>query len=60
MPNRDLRIHLTDNLYRAARASATVRAAAKGPAALGKRLVRRRVYRAEGAATRRVLRRFGL
>lgn len=51
---------LTDLLFRAARTSATVRAARKGPEALVKRQVRRKVYRSEGAATRRILRRFGL
>ena len=50
---------LTDFLYRAARASATGRAVAKGPTAYAKRQVRRRVYRAEGKATRRFLRKSG-
>lgn len=51
---------LTDFLYRLARASATGRAASKGPAALAKRQVRRRVYRAEGKATRKLFKGFGL
>lgn len=51
---------LTDFLYRAARASATGRAARKGPAALAKRAVRRKVYRAEGTATRKLFKGFGL
>lgn len=51
---------LTDMLYRAARASATGRAASKGPEALAKREVRRKVYRSEGSATRRFLKMFGL
>lgn len=53
-------MNITDLLYRSARASATVRAARKGPTALAKREVRKSVYRAEGKATRRVLRKFGL
>lgn len=51
---------LTDSLYRAARVSATMRAARRGPTALAKREVRRQVYRAEGRTTRRLLRLFGL
>ena len=51
---------LTSLLYKAARASATGRAASRGPAALAKRQVRRKVYRAEGRTTRRILRKFGL
>lgn len=54
------RTSLTDLLYRMARASATGRAASRGPAALAKRQVRRRVYRAEGKATRRIFKSFGL
>jgi hypothetical protein len=51
---------LTNSLYRAARASATLRAASKGPAALGKRQVRRAVYRREGSLTRKIFKNFGL
>lgn len=51
---------ITNDLYRAARASATARAAARGPKALAKREVRRRIYRVQGQATRRILRRLGL
>jgi hypothetical protein len=51
---------LTDMLYRMARASATGRAASKGPAALGKRYVRKAVYRREGTETRRIFKMFGL
>ena len=51
---------LTNALYKAARLSATGRAARKGPAALGKRVVRRAVYRGEGKTTRKVFRMFGL
>jgi hypothetical protein len=51
---------LTNTLYSMARFSADVRAARKGPVALGKRLVRKQVYRAEGTATRRLLRKIGL
>lgn len=51
---------LTGQLYRAARASNTLRAASRGPGALAKRGVRRRAYRASGGLTRSVLRAFGL
>lgn len=50
----------TNLLYAAARASATGRAASRGPKALAKREVRRRVYRAQGKVTRRIFRGFGL
>lgn len=50
----------TDMLYRLARASATGRAVRRGPAAVAKRAVRRRVYRAEGRTTRRAFRKMGL
>lgn len=50
----------TDILYRMARASATGRAASRGPSSLAKRVVRRRVYRAEGKATRKIFKSFGL
>ena len=51
---------LTNFLYKMARASATGRAARKGPSALAKRALRRRVYRAEGRTTRKVFKGFGL
>jgi hypothetical protein len=51
---------LTNLLYRLARASATGGAASRGPDALAKREVRRRVYRGEGKVTRRFLRGVGL
>lgn len=51
---------LTDILYRLARTSATGRAASRGPASLARRAVRRRVYREEGKATRRIFKSFGL
>ena len=51
---------LTDLLYKLARASATGRAASKGPGALAKRQVRRAVYREEGKETRRLFKMFGL
>jgi hypothetical protein len=51
---------ITNALYRLARASATGRAASKGPAALAKRQIRRRVYRAEGRTTRKLFKGFGL
>lgn len=54
------RSNLTSILYSLARASATGRAARRGPGAVAKRAVRRRVYRAEGKATRRFFRGFGL
>ncbi len=51
---------LTDVLYRLARASATGRAARKGPASLAKRQMRRAVYRQEGRETRKLFKMFGL
>lgn len=52
------------NLRRAAYRSAAVlgdlSAASKGPAAMGKRLVRKRAHRVTGGATQRMLRRVGL
>jgi hypothetical protein len=51
-------VSLTNSLYRLARLSADGRAARRGPAAVAKRAVRRRVYRAEGKATRRAFRLF--
>lgn len=47
---------LTNMLFKLARASATGRAARKGPSALAKREVRKAVYRKEGGATGKVLR----
>jgi len=54
------RSSLTNMLYKLARASATGRAASKGPEALAKRQIRRKVYRAEGKATRKFFKGFGL
>ncbi|HVA73879.1 MAG TPA: hypothetical protein VNF71_04890 [Acidimicrobiales bacterium] len=54
------RSSLTNTLYRLARASATGRAASRGPASLAKRQVRRAVYRSEGKETRRFFKMFGL
>lgn len=51
---------LTNSLYRAARLSATARAASKGPVPLAKRQVRRVVYRRQGTWTRAILKSFGL
>jgi hypothetical protein len=51
---------LADQLYRAARTSATLRAASKGPTALGKREVRKAVYRRQGTLTRAIFCAFGL
>ncbi|HET9689691.1 MAG TPA: hypothetical protein VFP61_00955 [Acidimicrobiales bacterium] len=50
----------TSQLYRVARLSAGARAASRGPKAVVKRQVRRRVYRTEGTLSRRLLRSFGL
>lgn len=47
---------LTNMLYRMARASATGRAARRGPQDLAKREVRKAVYREEGKATRKLFR----
>jgi hypothetical protein len=51
---------ITDLLYRLARASATGRAARKGPEALAKREARKAVYREEGRLTRKIFKGFGL
>jgi hypothetical protein len=48
------------NLYRAARLMGDMEAAERGPTSYGKRLVRKRIYRAEGSFTRKLLRGFGL
>lgn len=53
-------MRLTDVLYRMARASATGRSVARGPASAAKRVMRRSVYRAEGRASRRIFRKMGL
>jgi hypothetical protein len=50
---------LTNMLYGLARASATGRAARRGPGALAKRQVRRVVYKAEGKETRKLFKRSG-
>ena len=51
---------LTSQLYRAARASNTLRAAAKGPVPYAKRQVRRKAYRTSGSLTRTILRALGM
>lgn len=51
-------MNLTGMLYKLARASATGRAASKGPAALGRREVSKAVYRKTSGQTARVLRKF--
>lgn len=51
---------LRSQLYRAARDLGNVQAAAKGPTAYGKRVVRRALYRRTNQQTRRILRIFGL
>jgi len=48
----------TSALYKLARASATGRAARKGPSALGRREVRKFVYRKTSGQTARALRKF--
>lgn len=47
-------------LYRAARDLGNVEAAAKGPGAYGKRVVRRATYRKGNSGIRKVLRIFGM
>lgn len=51
---------ITSALLKATRTSADLCAARQGPKAVAKRAVRRRVYRAEGRTTRRLLRGLGL
>lgn len=51
---------LTSQLYRAARVSNNVRAASRGPAAYGRRVVRRKVYGRSMGATGKLLKMFGL
>jgi hypothetical protein len=46
---------LRSQLYRAARDLGNVEAASKGPAAYGKRVVRRRVYRSTNGALGKLL-----
>lgn len=47
---------ITNSLFRAARLSADLRAASKGPAAYGRRIVRKGVYRETGGAIASFLR----
>jgi hypothetical protein len=47
-------------LYRAARDLGDVQAAAKGPAAYGRRVARKRVYRSTNRSAYRLLRALGL
>lgn len=54
------RTSLTAQLYRAARLSNSVRAAARGPAPYAKRVARRRRYRTVNRRLGRTLRGFGL
>lgn len=51
---------LRSQLYKAARLMGTIQAATKGPAAYGKRVVRRKVYAKTNGALSRVLRNLGL
>ena len=50
----------TSQLYGAARVSNNLRAASRGPAAYGKRVVRRKAYGRSMGATGKLLRLFGL
>jgi hypothetical protein len=52
--------NVTSTLYQLARLSANMRAASKGPKAVGRRAVRISVYRGEGRATRKLFRKMGL
>ena len=54
------RSSLRSQLYRAARDMGNVQAAAKGPGAYSKRMVRRKVYRTTNGMTRQLLRGFRL
>lgn len=47
-------------LYRSARLMGGLSAASKGPAAYGKRVLRRKAYRSSSSVTRSILRIFGL
>jgi hypothetical protein len=49
---------LRSQLYRSARIMGDVEALSKGPAAYGRRVVRKRAYRAGGTLTRALLRTF--
>lgn len=51
---------ITSQLYRAARASNNLRAASRGPVALGKRQVRRKVYGKSMGATGKLLKLLGM
>jgi hypothetical protein len=47
---------VTDTLFRAARLSADLRAVRKGPAAVGRRIIRKQVYRTTGGIIGSLLR----
>jgi len=51
---------LRSQLYRAARDLGNAEAAAKGPAAFGKRYARRKAYARTNSVTRQILRALGL
>lgn len=51
---------LRSNLYKSARVLGTVNAASKGPTALGKRYIRKAVYRKTNSWTQKGLRKGGL
>ena len=51
---------LTGQLYRAARTSNNLRAAARGPGAYAKRVARRKAYSSTMGVTRTILRALGL
>ena len=46
--------------WRVSSAAGDISAATQGPAALGRRLARKKIYRVEGSLTRKLLRRLGL
>jgi hypothetical protein len=54
------RSSLRSQLYRAARDMGNVQAAAKGPGAYSKRMVRRKVYTTTNGMTRHLMKGFGL
>lgn len=51
---------LIRGLYRLASLLNTIRAAQRGPGALERNLLHKAIYRSEGQATRRALRKWGL
>lgn len=49
---------ITSMLYKAARLSADARAVSRGPAAVGKRIVRKQVYKSVNAPLNKILRKW--